>query len=208
MWQVWKPDIIRAIVLVVIVATISLVVNRIRTPLFDSMAASGRISKARARSLAGVNLIDDWSHKGWPEVLQDAPPGTVPDPGNGNGVPIDGNERPARVVPIDVYEAKEYYDSGDCVFFDAREPEYYAEGHIAGALNWPSDRFDAHYFDFIDQIEPDDCIIVYCIGGACDESYHLAISLLAEGFGNVLLYEGGMEVWEYSGFPTSEGPEP
>jgi rhodanese-related sulfurtransferase len=204
MWEYWKKDITRAIVIAIIVAIAGIIINWVRTPVFNVMAANGTISRARARELKGLNLIDNWAHEGWPEVSRNTPVE------NGE---LDGQE-PAEngpvdyVTPIDTFEAKEMYDSGDCIFFDARGQEYYEEGHIAGAYNWPSDMFDMYYEIHKDKINPDDCIVVYCIGGACDESYHLGISLSVEGYTNVYLYEGGIQEWEFSGFPVNEGPEP
>lgn len=202
MWEYWKKDIVRAVILAVIISIVSLLINWIRTPIFNAMAESDYISRARARELKGVNLIDDWQHEGWPEVAR----------GGENGAPSNGEEPddggPVQVTRIDIFEAKEMYDSGECIFFDAREVEYYEEAHIAEAYNWPSDYFDMYYEIHEDKISRDSCIVVYCIGGACDESYHLGISLSVEGFRNVYLFEGGMEAWEYSGYPVSEGSKP
>ena len=204
MWDYWKKDIIRAIVLAIIVAAISLIANWIRTPVFNAMAENGTISRARARQIKGLNLIDNWAHEGWPEVSRNVPENN----GEPNGEEPSENNGADYVTPIDTFEAKEMYDSGDCIFFDARGEEYYEEGHIAGAYNWPSDLFDMYYEIHEEMIDFDSCIVVYCIGGACDESYHLGISLSVEGYTNVWLYEGGMQEWEFSGYPVNEGSEP
>ena len=203
MWKYWKADILRAIVLALVIAVLGVLINWLRTPVFNAMASGGRISHARARQVVGVSLVDDWRHKGWPEVALD---------GDGNGS-ANGTGQPeadyqVQVIPIDVFRAKEMFDEGDCIFYDAREQEYYEESHIAGAYNWPADYFDMYFERYEDSITHDDCIVVYCIGGTCDESYHLGISLSSEGFRNVYLFEGGMEIWEFSGYPINEGPEP
>jgi len=213
MWKCWKNDIIRAFWLIIIVSAVALVLNQVRTPILNAAAENGRISDASAERLGGVNIIDSWWHKGWPRVAQrDTEPAD-----NGNGeeenpqastYQVDVPRGPeGQVWLVDLYQAKTLYDSGECIFFDARESEYYEEGHIADSFNWPYEHFDRYYDQYI-EITRDDCIVIYCIGGACDESYQLGTSLVIEGFQEVYLFEGGMEAWEQAEFPVTYGPEP
>jgi len=201
MWKSWKTEIIGAIKLVIVVAIVAVLVNWIRTPILLRAAEQGTISHARARITRGVNLIDPWRHKGWPEVGVQPVDGS-PGPGPGPTQPD------SQIWTIDVFKAKELFDAGDCIFFDARGAQYYEEGHIAGANNWPFDMFDSYHSQYADTVADADCIVAYCSGGSCDESNTLAVSLFAEGYREIYLFEGGMEAWEYMGYPTNVGSEP
>lgn len=189
--------------MVVVVAIAGLFIGWVRTPLVDLAASRGVISVARAGDLRGVRLIDSWDHGGWPGV------GRLPEePENGQPPEPGEPEHEPQVWEIGVLDAKELYDSGECVFFDARDSKYYEEGHIAGALNWSYDQFDRFYDRYSATVGVEQCIVAYCIGGACDESYHLAEDLVAMGHLEVYLYIGGMEEWQLMGYPVKVGPEP
>ncbi len=210
MWDSWKNDIKRAIWLVVVVAIAGILINWVRTPLLVASARQGNMTNATAYKLSGVPLIDDWEHKGWPQVAQvDEENGEEDENGEGNGDEENGlpPDVEPQIWPVDIYTIKEFFDEGDCTFYDARDPEYYEEGHITGAIIWPSDDFDINYLTFTEEMARGDCIVIYCSGGSCDESYHLAQSLVLEGFYQVYLFEGGMEEWELYGYPVTTGTE-
>ena len=198
----WNRDIRRAIILVVVAALASLAINEARTPVVNAVADSGKISHAKGWDLSGLKLIDNWSHGGWVKVAK-AEPDTSASPGNSKR-----SKSEPQVWPIGTIEAKQLFDDGDCIFLDAREPKYYEEGHIAGALSWPSESFDAKLERFQDLIPLDKCVVAYCSGGACDESSHLATSLIVEGWQEVYLYESGFDEWKVAGYPIETGPEP
>jgi rhodanese-related sulfurtransferase len=104
--------------------------------------------------------------------------------------------------------AKDFLDKGECIFLDARTPDVYAEDHIRGARNWPADSFDTYLTTVGEEVPKEGCVVAYCIGGTCDESYHLVMSLLAEGYKEVYLYEGGIEGWKLADLPVETGPDP
>ncbi len=204
MWNTWKKEIIRAIWMLVIVALVSLVINHVRTPVLNAAASRGWISPGTAVRMRGLNLIDSWKHEGKPGIAE------LPGEPRIDGTPVpDPVDRQIQIIPIEIVRTKEFYDSGEAVFFDARQPEYYAEeGHIPGALNWDANNYDLYRSDFIDTLERDQPIVAYCIGGACDESYYLAMMLINEGFTEVYLFEGGSEEWMLYGYPVNFGSEP
>jgi rhodanese-related sulfurtransferase len=87
---------------------------------------------------------------------------------------------------------------------DAHEPlrlvnalgdwEYKAK-HIPGS---------EHYTDTDDTLaalSPDDQIIVYCSNPLCRASQDLYKTLVAQGYGNVRRFEGGLLSWEDAGYP-------
>jgi len=104
-----------------------------------------------------------------------------------------------RLFAITLDQALELYQKGT-VFVDAREPEYYQEGHIKGAWNIP---FFLELVFKLDSLQGKDApMVIYCSGDECGSSEDLAYELQAEGFSNLLVFKGGWTAWNTSGHPT------
>ena len=202
----WKTHVVNAILLALIASALGIVMNQVRTPILNAAAESGLISKASSKRFAGVNLIDNWSHGGWPEGKRIELPSEPSDSVTTSTVEPEPHMEQYWVISL--YSARKLFDEGDCIFLDARSPEEYAEEHIEGALNWPSDQFQAYFLSNVEKVPKEKCVVVYCSGGTCDESHHLALSLVAEGWQEVYLYEGGITEWAEMNYPTKEGNEP
>ena len=103
-----------------------------------------------------------------------------------------------RLFAITLDQALELYQKGT-VFVDAREPEYYQEGHILGAWNIP------FFLDLVFKLDSlqglDAPMVIYCSGDECGSSEDLAYELQAEGFSNLLVFKGGWTAWNTSGHP-------
>ena len=103
-----------------------------------------------------------------------------------------------RLFAITLDQALELYQKGT-VFVDAREPEYYQEGHIKGAWNIP---FFLELVFKLDSLQGKDApMVIYCSGNECGSSEDLAYELQAEGFSNLLVFKGGWTAWNSSGHP-------
>jgi len=103
-----------------------------------------------------------------------------------------------RLFAITLDQALELYQKGT-VFVDAREPEYYQEGHIKGAWNIP---FFLELVFKVDSLQGKDApMVIYCSGDECGSSEDLAYELQAEGFSNLLVFKGGWTAWNTSGHP-------
>ena len=103
-----------------------------------------------------------------------------------------------RLFSINLDQALELYQKGT-VFVDAREPEYYQEGHIKGAWNIP---FFLELVFKLDSLQGKDApMVIYCSGEECGSSEDLAYELQAEGFSNILVFKGGWTAWNTSGHP-------
>ena len=103
-----------------------------------------------------------------------------------------------RLFSITLDQALELYQKGT-VFVDAREPEYYQEGHIKGAWNIP---FFLELVFKVDSLQGKDApMVIYCSGDECGSSEDLAYELQAEGFSNLLVFKGGWTAWNTSGHP-------
>ena len=103
-----------------------------------------------------------------------------------------------RLFAITLDQALELYQKGT-VFVDAREPEYYQEGHIKGAWNIP---FFLELVFKLDSLQGKDApMVIYCSGEECGSSEDLAYELQAEGFSNILVFKGGWTAWNTNGHP-------
>lgn len=83
--------------------------------------------------------------------------------------------------------------------------QLYEEGHIPGTLNIPLQEPG-----FVERVRenttgPEQQIVTYCAGPACDASRRAAEVLREAGFHHVHAYEGGMEEWRAQGKPIVAG---
>jgi len=119
----------------------------------------------------------------------------------GEGIPV--------VTNVDFETLMSVYLGADNVhFIDARDAGTYEAGHLPGAVHLDAERLDAdetHGQAVIDAIPRKDAVVVYCSGGNCDLSMRLGRNLIARGFRNVLVYEGGWSEWVAEGAPVEEG---
>lgn len=99
-------------------------------------------------------------------------------------------------------------DQDGVVFIDARDAEHYQAGHIPGA--YQLDYY--HKEDYLPATLPV-ClaaqeILVYCNGGACEDSLLTASVLLAPVVSKekLLVYAGGFTEWTNNRLPVEIGP--
>ncbi len=111
-------------------------------------------------------------------------------------------------LAIPLAEAEAFFQAGAALFLDARSPELYGEGHIAGARNLPWERFDARVDAVMQQISQDTLIITYCDGKNCNLSKELAMALMERGYVNVRVLPDGWTLWHDNLLPIATGPEP
>ncbi len=97
-------------------------------------------------------------------------------------------------------------------FVDARKADVYAEGHLRGAINLPSNAVYDHISLATDFIGSDELVIVYCDGGECEASHEVAGILRDEfGYQKVRIYAKGwaeLETSKYFDELTTTGAEP
>lgn len=97
------------------------------------------------------------------------------------------------------------------LFLDARRTSVYEDGHIAGARSfsvWESDVDDKVMKLFDERGEPEQQlqpIVLYCSGGACEDSHMLAQKLWGLQFNNVLVYKDGFPDWQKRGGAVRTG---
>lgn len=110
-------------------------------------------------------------------------------------------------APIDLEGLRSELQGG-ALAVDARIPELFAEGHIPGAVSLPLADLDQDLPAFKEKIPPTRRIITYCNGYGCPDSFDLGVELLAAGYTDVLVFEGGMPAWQDAGLPVAKGEAP
>ena len=88
------------------------------------------------------------------------------------------------------------------ILVDARIPELYAEGHLPGAVSLPFAELEGRIEPFRARVAQDAPLIIYCSGYGCPDSLDLAVLLLAEGYTDVSVFEGGYPQWRDAGKPV------
>ena len=195
-----KRPLIQAILLIVISAVIAVVAN----------AMAGR---ERRLILPGF----------YPNALR-VPPKAAPAPAPAAAKPV---PTPAPAQPAEVFEPHPdtaYVEIGyddvmqlhrqGALFLDARRSSVYEEGHIAGARPfsvWEADVDDKVMRLFDERPDPaqqNQPIVIYCSGGACEDSHMLAEKLWGIQFNNVYVYKDGYPDWVSRGGPVKQGPTP
>jgi rhodanese-related sulfurtransferase len=100
------------------------------------------------------------------------------------------------------------------LFLDARRTSVFEEGHIAGARTfsvWESDIDDKVmklYEERSDPAEQNRPIVIYCSGGACEDSHMLAQKLWGVQFNNVYVYKDGFPDWQQRNGAARTGAQP
>ena len=100
------------------------------------------------------------------------------------------------------------------LFLDARRTSVYEDGHIAGARSfsvWEADvddKVNALFEERSDPTEQNKPIVIYCSGGACEDSHMLAQKLWGIQFNNVYVYKDGFPDWQKRSLPQKTGGQP
>jgi rhodanese-related sulfurtransferase len=116
-------------------------------------------------------------------------------------------------IEIAYNDVKLLHDRG-ALFLDARRTSVYEQGHIAGSRPvsvWESDVDDKVAKIFNERSDPAQQalpIVVYCIGGDCEDSHMLAQKLYGALFNNVYVYKDGFPDWQKHGGAVHTGAEP
>lgn len=79
---------------------------------------------------------------------------------------------------------------------DARGSDKYAEGHIGNAVNFYGAEAQARIPDMLSNVPRDRVILIYCDGGECELSHHVADVLKQFGYGPIFIFTGGWAEWK------------
>lgn len=129
----------------------------------------------------------------------------VPDQKTSGCVQPDRQSTDAPLYEFEIesaHRAKEIFDEGKAVFVDARDDDYYRNGHIKGAVSLPVSHFNQHIDQFRKKYPIGKSLIVYCYNKACRDSQKLAQLLFEDGYMNVSVFPEGFWEWNRKGFPV------
>lgn len=106
--------------------------------------------------------------------------------------------------PADVYADLSAGVQG-FVVIDARTPEFYARGHVPGAINIPHRTISA---ETTAHLSKDMLLVTYCDGPGCNASLKAAVKFSELGF-RVKEMTGGWDWWvRVDGLPVATGDAP
>ena len=111
------------------------------------------------------------------------------------------------VSAVSLEEAEELYFTGGAFFLDARSPDRFMEGRVAGAFNLPPEVAQGSPEEIPPEIPRDAPVVAYCDGESCGLSRDLASILAQRGYTDVRVLENGWTLWEEAGLPV-EGDAP
>ncbi len=106
---------------------------------------------------------------------------------------------------ITVAQAKAEFDKQG-QFVDSRKKEEYEAGHVQGAIRMELSDFKDAIPPSIEFLDKSKSVIVYCVGGHCDESEAVGKQLNLLGFKNVYVMHDGFPGWKSAGHPVETGP--
>ena len=116
------------------------------------------------------------------------------------------NEQLTGGLPaVSLKQAKEAHQRGDALFVDARDPEFFEQGHIPGALSLPVRDFDSVFPRLKEKLRAAPRIITYCDGANCEMSVELTEKLLFAGLEYIEIFTGGIQQWQGAGLPVVGG---
>ncbi len=83
----------------------------------------------------------------------------------------------------------------EVLWVDARRAEEYEAEHVEGAVLLNEDRWHDLLPNVLAKWHPERRTVVYCGGGGCQASHHVAKRLRDSGLTNVWVLKGGWEAW-------------
>lgn len=106
-------------------------------------------------------------------------------------------------LPVILEEVRELLAEGGLAV-DARAAEVHAEGHLPKSFAFPLGEYDQVLPEFLERVPKDTTLMLYCSGFGCPDSFDLGERLLAEGYLDVRVYEGGFPEWRDAGLPVEK----
>lgn len=99
------------------------------------------------------------------------------------------------------------YDQESIVFVDARDDRHYQDGHVPGAFQFDRYYPEKHLPAILPSCLNASRVVVYCTGGACEDSEFAAVALKEAGVpaDRLYVYLGGITEWTAKGLPVEIG---
>lgn len=104
-------------------------------------------------------------------------------------------EEPLAAGEVRLATAREWGERVQWV--DARSRAKFERTRIPGALLLNEDEWDKLVGPFLDAWDPDKTLVVYCDGGSCEASHHVAARIRNDlMISGVLVLKGGFAEWQ------------
>ncbi|MEK7764855.1 MAG: rhodanese-like domain-containing protein [bacterium] len=110
----------------------------------------------------------------------------------------------ARDRAISADDAKRLHDAGVALFVDARKPKIFAAAHLPGAVNLDAEDMKAEVARLAPRLKAARTIVTYC-PAKCMVSALVAQRLMAAGYKNVRVLQGGWDAWIRRKFSVETG---
>lgn len=107
------------------------------------------------------------------------------------------------IEPIDTLTLRHWQREGyDFILIDTLPADVFADGHLPGAINLPSD-------DILEQAsarlpDRDATLVVYCASATCQRARRSAERLQQLGYSRIFHYEAGKKGWLAKGLPMKD----
>jgi rhodanese-related sulfurtransferase len=115
-----------------------------------------------------------------------------------------GSENEPLPMPISLAELSDL-SADEVLLLDARHVDLYLQGHLPAARSLPWGEIESRLDDFRREVPLHNTLVVYCSGYGCEDSFLLAQRLMAAGYEDVRVFEGGMPEWRDAGLPVEKG---
>jgi len=86
--------------------------------------------------------------------------------------------------------------SGLYYLIDARGADKYVDGHIGNAVNFYGGEVQSKIPELLQSVPRDRIILIYCDGGECELSHHVADVLKQFQYGPIFIFTGGWAEWK------------
>ncbi len=102
--------------------------------------------------------------------------------------------KPGVILEITLQQFKALRNA-EHFLIDARTAESFAKGHIGNAVNVYGGEVESRIPQLLNMVPQDRPILIYCDGGECELSHHVANALAQFGYGPMYIYTGGWAEW-------------
>ena len=116
---------------------------------------------------------------------------------------VDGSWQ-EKIRFIDIEDVAEKITTAQVILIDLRDSEDFDRIHAQGAINLPYYDFDEAISDFIEKVDEDQQIILFCEGILCGISARAAKELLDLGYEDISIIKQGFDGWKNLNLPIEE----
>lgn len=102
-----------------------------------------------------------------------------------------------NIIPLK--KAKGMFGAKSALFLDARGFKLYQKGTIMGAMHMPNKKYK-NFKKWL-PVDKNAKMVSFCNGIKCEESDHLAVKLMKDGYKRVYVYKGGYPEWKKEKLP-------